>query len=227
MRRALEAKAKNVKEPHSHNLQATQENISEEAKEFPSLKSPALELLCKTFELSSFERDILLLCAGMEFDGGWALLCAEAQGDLQKAYPTFSLALAALPNPHWGALIPEAPLRCWRLIEIGAGNSLTTSLLRIDEQVLHYLAGAQHLDERLRGLAEPVSAKTTLVPSHQQIAQQLAATWLQSDVQAPVVQLCGEEGASKKAIAAAACHQLQLNLYALCGEALSVETSQR
>ncbi len=45
--------------------------------------SPGLEQLCQIFGLSSFERDIVLLCAGMEFDRHWGRLCAEAQGQLQ------------------------------------------------------------------------------------------------------------------------------------------------
>jgi hypothetical protein len=93
---------------------------------------PALETLAATFGLSHFERDLLVLCAGMELDSGFAALCAEAQDDLRRAYPTFGLALAALPEPHWSALTPAAPLRHWRLVEVGAGDALTTSPLPLD-----------------------------------------------------------------------------------------------
>ena len=57
----------------------------------------ALETLCVDFGLSSFERDVLLLCAGLELDAGFGALFAAAHGDPQRSYPTFSLALAALP----------------------------------------------------------------------------------------------------------------------------------
>src|SRR5437899_2607880 len=63
-----------------------------------------LEALCTTFGLSPFERDVLLLCAGIELDANFATLCAAAQDDPQRSYPTFSLALAALPKGHWSAL---------------------------------------------------------------------------------------------------------------------------
>ena len=43
----------------------------------------ALDQLCTTFVLSRFERDVLLLCAGMEFDPSFASLCADAQADSQ------------------------------------------------------------------------------------------------------------------------------------------------
>src|ERR1017187_5619288 len=72
---------------------------------------PALETLCKLFELSNFERGILLLCAGIELDSKFAALCAKANGDPRRDFPTFSLALGALPEPHWSALTPASPLR--------------------------------------------------------------------------------------------------------------------
>jgi hypothetical protein len=136
----------------------------------------ALETLCELFSLSSFERDMLLLCAGVELDVAFPGLCAAAQGDSKLTYPTFSLALAALPAPHWDAISPVRPLRGWRLIEV-SGDSLTRSPLRIDERVLHYLAGVQHLDERLLGFVELVPATDDLLPSHRALAEQLATWW--------------------------------------------------
>ena len=110
------------------------------------------ERTCRLFGLSEFERDLLLLCAAVEFDAAFASLCASASGDPARPYATFGLALAALPNPHWSALSPDAPLRRFLLVEpaIGIpGTPLTRLPLRIDERVLHYLAGVAHGDERL------------------------------------------------------------------------------
>lgn len=198
----------------------------------PLSPPPALEQLCSIFDLSPFERSVLLLCAGMELDCNWDSLCAAAQGNLQRNYPTFSLALAAFPESDWGALIPSAPLRRWGLIEVGAGNAFTTSPLRIDERILHCLTGIQHLDERLMGMIEPLNpgmygGDTSLQPSHQKIAGQLSANWLQvSNEPLPVVQLCGEDVASKRAIATAVCQDLKLNLYTLSGETIPTEATQ-
>src|SRR5688572_19161404 len=66
----------------------------------------ALDTLSMAFALSPFERDVLLMCAGVELDAGFAPLCAAAQGDTRRTYPTFSLALAALPEAHWSAITP-------------------------------------------------------------------------------------------------------------------------
>jgi hypothetical protein len=157
---------------------------------------PALELVTKAFCLSPFERDTLLLCAGVELDKEFGPLCAAAQGDPYCPYPTFSLALAVLPGAHWSALLPNAPLRRWRLIEPAAGPALTVARLGIDERVMHYLAGISHLDERLAGLVRPIQPVRAdgLAPSHAALAARVVATWstAPSNRLAPAVQLCGD-----------------------------------
>ena len=158
----------------------------------------------------------------MEFDAAIAPLCAGAQGDPQRAYPTFSLALAALPDAHWSALTPTAPLRHWRLIEVGAGPALTLSPLRIDERVMHYLAGIRHRDARLIGLIDPLPAARDLVPSHQAAADRIIATWRGhgDDAPLPVVQLCGSDAIGKRGIAATACDALRLEPLLMAADVL-------
>jgi len=157
---------------------------------------PALEAVAGAFSLSPFERDILLLCAGVELDREVAQLCAAAQGDPSCPYPTFGLALAALADPHWCAIAPNAPLRRWRLIEPTVGPALTLAPLRIDERVMHHLVGISHLDERLAALVRPIepAAPEDLVASHAALAARVVATWsaLPSSRHAPVIQLCGD-----------------------------------
>jgi hypothetical protein len=187
----------------------------------------ALDVLCDLFGLSPFERDVLLLCAGMDLEASIGPLCAAAQGDPQRGYPTFSLALAALPDSHWTAITPAAPLRYWRLVEVGAGRSLTLSPLRIDERILHYLLGVSYLDERLAGQGRRLPAATDLVPSHHVLAKELAALWsiAREADRLPVLQLSGQEADAKQAIAAAACALLDLSAYVIAAAALPT-TSQ-
>jgi hypothetical protein len=176
---------------------------------------PALDRLCELFGLSPFERDILLLCAGVELESAIAPLCALAQGQPGRDYPTFSLALAALPEAHWSALSPAAPLRRWQLVRLEVGGSLTRSPLRIDERILHYLVGVQHLDGSLAGLLRRLPAPQDLVPSQQRLAGEIAATWAQAARlgELPVVQLCGPQVEGKRLVAVAACAMLGLELY--------------
>ncbi|MCX6028842.1 MAG: ATP-binding protein [Chloroflexi bacterium] len=188
--------------------------------------APTLETLAATFGLSPFERDLLLLCAGVELDARFGELAALAHRDPAKTYVTFSLALAALPDGHWSALSPDGPLRHWRLIEVGAGNALTASPLRIDERALHHLVGVRHLDERLAGFIKPAaSAPAALAASHRDLAEQAAATWSQAaeDTLLPVVQLCGEERGGQIAVAMAACTLLGLDLHVLPALALPLD----
>jgi len=181
--------------------------------------SAALDRLCVAFNLSPFERDLLLLCAGVELDSTFAPLCAAAQGDPSRAYPTFSLALAALPNAHWSALTPDRALRRWRLVEVGAGPALTVSPLRIDERVLHFLAGLPQLDERLAGMIEAIGAPASgdLAPSHAELARRVAAAWTSPQGRAggPVVQLSGASPGDCRAVAAAAAAMVGLRAMAL------------
>ena len=177
----------------------------------------ALETLCATFGLSPFERNLLLLCAGMELDSAFAAHCAAAHDDPQRGYPTFGLALAVLPEAHWSALAPTAPLRYWRLVEPTGDDVLTASRLRIDERALHYLAGIHHVDERLQGLVVPLSVPAELPPSHHALVHKVAGLWShpEGDSAVPAVQLCGDEDAGKQAIAAAASAAVGLRPYAI------------
>ncbi|HEV3037622.1 MAG TPA: AAA family ATPase [Candidatus Angelobacter sp.] len=181
----------------------------------------ALQVLCASFGLSSFERDLLLLCAGPELDSRFSASCAAADSQ-GRPLPTFSLALAALPDAHWSALSPGGPLRRWRLIEVGSGSTLNSSPLRIDERVLHYLGGVQHLDERLAGLVEPVGTVEEIMPSHKTIVEQAMIAWGRRPEGAifPAIQVYGHEFSSKTAVAAAICRELGLRLYVMAAHHL-------
>ena len=180
---------------------------------------PVLETLCKLFGLSSFERAILLTCAGIELDSKFAGACAKANGDPRLDYPTFSLALGTLADPHWSALSPDAPLRRWRLVELQSGSDLAHSRLRIDERVLHFLTGVTHLDERLVGVVEPLAAGTDLVDSQRAVAERIVATFRDRPPW-PVIQLCGSDVGAKRAVAIAACAAVGMNLHVVAAEVL-------
>ncbi len=175
---------------------------------------PAIEQLGAAFGLSPFERDVLLLCAGVELDARVAALCLAAQGDARR--PTFGLGLAALPGAHWSALTPTAPLRYWRLVELDEDDGLTSGRLRIDERILHYLVGVATVDRRLQGLVEPLPDAGALAASHRALAERVAHLWnANQHMPWPVVQLCGPAGSGRATIAAAACDSLGLRAWAL------------
>jgi hypothetical protein len=182
----------------------------------------ALEILSATFGLTGFERKLLLMCLGAELDSQFRSLFASAAGDRRHSLPTFSLALAAFADAHWSALSPGRPLRRWRLVEILAGETLSSSPLRIDEHILHFLTGIYSIDERLRTLTDPVTVEHKPSPSQQAVAEEVARIWSRTDTGTawPCVQLSGCETGLKRVVAAAACQMLGLGLRRIAASAV-------
>jgi ATPase family associated with various cellular activities (AAA) len=181
---------------------------------------PALFIVADRLGLSSFERGFLLLCAAVELDTSVAGLCAQAQGDPARPYPTFALALSLFDNAAWDVLSPERPLRRWRLVEIAqaGGTPLTVSPLRADERIVNYLKSVTYLDDRLGALLEPLAAaEGQLPPSQQGAAQRAVRVWRAVDPSQPPppIQLLGSDAASKRAVAARIGEMLGLRLLRL------------
>ena len=178
---------------------------------------PALEVLSETFGLTSFEQNILLLCAGIELDGELAKHCTTAQGQDHPMPATFGFALEVFSEANWSALAPNAPLRRWRLIEINTTGSLTSTPLHIDERVLHYLTGVSYLDPRLESLLEALTVDYELVSSQHRLVENISAAWSETSDNSvlPVVQLLGQDAEATLSIAANACVMLGLSAYRL------------
>ena len=160
---------------------------------------PALKALCALFGLTPFERDLLLLCAGVELEDRFADACAIAHRDPKRTCATFGLALAALPGAHWSALTRDRPLRHWRMLELLPGETLAGSPLRIDERILHFLAGVECADERLEGIVFPLPA-SVIVPCWLEGATKAAARALCAGER---VALIGRSPADRELVAAA------------------------
>jgi hypothetical protein len=209
------------------NEQAALRALDEAAAALPA--PAALDRLCDAFGLSPFERDVLLLCAGVELDAGFAAACAEAQGSSQRAFPTFGLALAALAGAHWSALTPAAPLRRWRFVEVAAGDALTSSPLRIDERALHYLTGVSYLDTRLQGLVEPSQSSPELPQSHRELAERVAALAARSAETNgwPLVNLCGDDREGMRGVAARAASALSMRLHCVRASDVPASAAER
>jgi hypothetical protein len=176
----------------------------------------ALSVLVTAFGLSAFERDVLLLCAGVELDSRFLRTIATVNNDPGQIHPTFSLALAILPGAHWNACTRDRPLRYWRLIELTPGATLITSPLCIDERIVHYLAGIDSHDARLDGIVRrcaPASADASQTPAFLRRPALAAARVIQSAWQdpascrptAPRAALLCRSARSRNDVAAVAC----------------------
>ncbi|MEO6798764.1 MAG: ATP-binding protein [Rhodanobacter sp.] len=168
----------------------------------------AIDQLGASFGLSKFERQILLLAAGIEMDATLAELCREASGRERRATGsiTFSLALGALDDPHWSALSPTGPLRRHRLIELERGQGLTSAALRIDERVLHYLAGVNHLDARLEPLVQRRKHPHIIAEEHAALAREVLGSINLFAADAPVMHLSGDDPRGQEDVAAMLAH---------------------
>lgn len=172
----------------------------------------AIDVIVDIFELSPFERDILLLCAGMEMDAQFAAACAKPNGERSASFAT---ALGKLAEPHWSALTPARPLRRWRLIEMEPNHALTSAALRIDERILHFLAGINLLDQRLWPLLTIHASSRVMAAQHQTLANGIAACWTRPSLPRAVVHLGGDDPAGAEDVAAAAAAACGLQLFVL------------
>jgi ATP-dependent 26S proteasome regulatory subunit len=194
---------------------------------------PAAIILRRLLGLSAFELDVLLLCAAMELDSRTAGLCARAQPESNRPYPSFALALTLFDEAAWDALSPERPLRRWRLIEINqpGAQPLTTSALRADERIVSYLKGLNYLDDRVTPLVLPMRHREVVgaLPASQQAVVDAVTACLHTGAethQLPVIQLVGADASSKRLIASHVAAALNLDLFRLPIELLPSQAGE-
>jgi AAA+ superfamily predicted ATPase len=150
--------------------------------------TPALVHCARIFGLSPFERELLLLVAGLELDEGLRLAVAAAS-DGASAQASFGLSLTLLTQPHSDALSSDAPLRHWRMVEPEPVANLARAALRIDERILHYLTGIVASDSVLAGVARPLSVQPNSDEIDPAMVERIARALTSSEPYGPVVVL--------------------------------------
>jgi hypothetical protein len=182
---------------------------------------PYLVVLGQILGLTSFEREILLLCAAMELDPGMGTLIAVAQPD-GKSMPTFALALNLFADRSWDALLPGGRLRRWGLIEINqaSGQPLTSSPLRADERMVNFLKGVNVLDDRLEPLTSlaPSAEGSDLPRSQNTIVRAIVDHWVNDHSDRSVINLLGPDRTSKEAVASHTAARMGRRLYRIPAE---------
>jgi AAA+ superfamily predicted ATPase len=185
-----------------------------------------LELLGDRFALTSFDKDILLLCLLPELDLKYERLFGYVQDDVTKRRPTVALALDLLCSSLEDRLAgrqsfsENAPLIKYYLISLhddtaGKYAPLLAKSLKLDDRIRDYLLGCDEID-------------ANLLPFVHRIAPQrrLEDIILADDIRARLVQLTdahkdgtyliwyfyGPEGTGKRSTAEALCHRLGTGL---------------
>jgi len=179
----------------------------------------------QVFQLSDFELGVLLLPTLLELYPALDEVFATLTGDPQQRSPTWSLALATLPTPHWDAISPDAPLRRYHLIQLGPGEILSRRPITIEERVLHALMGITALDVRLQRRLLPLSEPGPLPPTYAAIAQRLAEQWRAAPQ--TLWQLDGTTPLTRRTVAATIYHQLGLRGYCLNGQDLPTDLADQ
>ncbi|MEZ4682550.1 MAG: ATP-binding protein [Caldilineaceae bacterium] len=181
-----------------------------------------LRALAETFQLSNFELQIVVLCAGEALDPNFT-----ADETLQR--PTFQRMLQTLANSHWQATAPDSPLRYWQIITVEEPEDFLHSRLRLDERILHYLLGVPTMPQPIIGLLTRVTPPEMVTPSQQATVRHMVALHQpqQGTNRVPVVLLSSKDRATNRAVAAYAYQQLHLQTFAVQADDLPTNTSER
>jgi hypothetical protein len=180
-----------------------------------TMAPPAIDALSSAFGLSPFEREIVLLLAGVELDSTLATRYGQIAGRSQRGSVTFSFAMATLRDPHWSALAPSSPLRSFRLIEIEPGHGLTYAPLRIDERILHYLVGVNRLDDRLSGILARRRKPDRMANEHLRLVSEILRRVEATPESAAILHLCGDDLFAQEDMAALLADHAGRELYVL------------
>jgi hypothetical protein len=197
---------------------------------------PSLEALARSFGLSPFERDAVLLCFAVDEESAFAMLCAYIQDDVNARYATPHLVLSVLCQTREhresarAAILPSSPLRRFKLLTLGDGVNgagQSSRSLRIDERVADYVRGINRLDESVVHLVRPVPS-APIAGAHRELADQLVR-WVESTAGKPwpPFHFTGPAGAGKKAIASEFCARVGLQLYAFDLRRLPLQDAER
>ncbi|MET0494525.1 MAG: ATP-binding protein [Actinoplanes sp.] len=186
-----------------------------------SLDEQPLDRITRSFGLTDFERDILLMCAGVELDTAFAHECAAAQGDPDRTYATFSLALSRFPEGRWSAASPAGPLRRWRLVELADPAEPATGPVHVTERALHALLGNDYLDPEVEPYTDRSAGGTGVaaLPTALRGGSEAVAAAVSGDPVARIM-VHGLQSADLLAVAAAGCRSAGLTARVLSAAAI-------
>ena len=195
---------------------------------------PPVDVLATRFDLTAFERETMLLCLAPEIDPSFERLYGYVQDDATRRFATPHLALSLFAGSQFqsserASFLAEAPLRRWRLVSLIPANSAGSGIaspMRLDDRVVDYLSGINHLEDKCRRLVRQGKAAPAAV-CHLETAGRLAR-WMNTGAQwSKLVNLVGRPDSGRLTIAQQVCDQAGLNLLVLDDQALLAAGSER
>ncbi|MEL6814407.1 MAG: ATP-binding protein [Cyanobacteria bacterium J06598_3] len=175
----------------------------------PSETAPSarLEHLCQRLGLTIAERDILLLCVGVELEPIIGERCAQVNGDERVTHVTPKIIITAFGEAGIQVLDPNSSLRKWQVISLQPGM-LSLCQVRIDRTILHFLMGHSYEDPLFTGRLRLVETPSVepLPDSYKAVVTQVTGYWQAHQQQQAVpmqtpIQLCGQDISTQQLIA--------------------------
>jgi len=202
--------------------------------------------LCDLFALSTFERDVIVICLAPELRRSYDRLYAFIQDDITRKRPSVDLVLQLLCDgeaQRWEArsILSEGAtlLRSGLLEKVAdpyspSGSSGLAEFLMLDARICEFLLGGHHIDARLAGGVRVLrpSAHEHPVPIDPEI---VAGLWKLAEHQlAPgnpqrrklVLHLHGPQGMGERDLALHLCRGLGCSLLQIDAELLLAKGSQ-
>jgi hypothetical protein len=178
--------------------------------------SPLSEIR-RTFGLTDFDVDAVVLCAAPELDPSLERVYAYVQDDAARRSATAHLAVALFageqdPLDLLNRFDSSAPLMRFHLLaaDTTVPSPAAVRPLHVEDRVLRHLLGLNRLDARVAGLLAPLTAGP--LPSCQSaILERLARTIQTGSLARPVVNLVCGAGAGAGSFAAWLCQRLSVD----------------
>ena len=191
---------------------------------------PALETLSRSFNLTDFEKMILIMCSGAEIDSEFSMTFSKVYKNPNAKFPTFDIALRAFPEANWRAILPDSSLRRFQLISLQNYDDvpLIMTPIRVQERILHYLLGFKlTLDGSLGYLVRPVQLTAPVANSARGRISDIVEFYLNSPNKAklPIFHLWGPDADTSLIVAQLACEELGLGLLSIPGELIIASKS--
>lgn len=192
--------------------------------------------LCKLFNLSGFETNVILLCLAPELRRKYDRIYAYLQDDVTRKRPSLDLALELFvddESERWvlrGQLGDENRLFAYQLVQASedltspSGSSGLSRLLKLDPRILQYILGNNQCDHRIAPLINYMTAEHELCVDKEQLhnLHQLihATLYTQATHELPLLHFHGQQESAKRELALALCQKLNCGLLVLDARSL-------
>ncbi|MBI1277540.1 MAG: AAA family ATPase [Anaerolineaceae bacterium] len=198
-----------------------------------------LDHLTKTFDLTPFDVDTLLICFAPCIDLRYEQFYAYLHNNITRKQASIDLVINLLCGDLETALAtqshfnPTMPLCKYRLIQLFTEvpqSSLLNTDLKLDERIRDYLLDGDALDERLLPYSRfvvPQSGLSQLILP--EVIEQRLTTLISGDLFATglFIHLQGSMGVGKRTVAEALCYEVNKALLIINGDELLKQDSAR